>query len=804
MLKNYCLIAWRTISRHISQTAINVIGLTLGMTCCLFIYLWVKDEESVDNFNGKNENIYSVYQTVKANGKTEGSYSTPLKVITGQNYPSFLLEDINTAIPQVKHQVFYATGYGLPWGHAETFEFEEKKLKLEGSRAGKDFFKVFGYPLIAGKPETALSNMMGIAISRKMAEAFFGTPQIAMGKTLRYENSKNFVVSAVFENLPPLSSMHFDFLFNWEAQKKLLEWSSNDFQSYVELAPGANVSATEASINRFLQPRLEKNEGVQIQVGLQRFSDKYLHGNFVNGKPVGGRIEYVRIFSSIAIFILLIACINFMNLATAQSVKRAKEVGLRKVVGSSRGQLVGQFFAESLAFSFISMIISILLLILLLPSFNQFTGKHIELQLTQPAIWASLIMLMLLTGLVAGSYPALYLSSLKPVRILKSVLRFTQGSILFRKGLIVFQFILSIILLVATIVITRQTNYVQNTNLGYNRENLIYSRIEGELVKPDKYLLFKNLASQMPGIEMIDRSSEAPHAMDFVVTDAVNWEGKEKGADVGFKPASVGFDFLRLMNLKVADGRGFSRAVATDSSDAFMVNEEAVKEMGIKNPIGKWISAWKKKGHIIGILKDYHTHSLREPIKPVILDVKEYEYFGMIIVRAIPGKAKEALSSLEKVYKVINPNYPFAYQFVDEEYKNLYSNEMIISKLSVLFATLAILISCLGLLGLVMFSAEQRTKEIGIRKVLGASISSIIGLFSKDFLKLIVIAFLIAAPIGWYSMNHWLQDFAYKIDITWWTFALAGGVSILITLIIVSYQAIKAAIANPVTSLRSE
>jgi ABC-type antimicrobial peptide transport system permease subunit len=308
----------------------------------------------------------------------------------------------------------------------------------------------------------------------------------------------------------------------------------------------------------------------------------------------------------------------------------------------------------------------------------------------------------------------------------------------------------------------------------------------------------------MPGIEMIDRSSEAPHAMDFVVTDAVNWEGKEKGADVGFKPASVGFDFLRLMNLKVADGRGFSRAVATDSSDAFMVNEEAVKEMGIKNPIGKWISAWKKKGHIIGILKDYHTHSLREPIKPVILDVKEYEYFGMIIVRTIPGKAKEALSSLEKVYKVINPNYPFAYQFVDEEYKNLYSNEMIISKLSVLFATLAILISCLGLLGLVMFSAEQRTKEIGIRKVLGASISSIIGLFSKDFLKLIVIAFLIAAPIGWYSMNHWLQDFAYKIDITWWTFALAGGVSILITLIIVSYQAIKAAITNPVTSLRSE
>jgi ABC-type antimicrobial peptide transport system permease subunit len=308
----------------------------------------------------------------------------------------------------------------------------------------------------------------------------------------------------------------------------------------------------------------------------------------------------------------------------------------------------------------------------------------------------------------------------------------------------------------------------------------------------------------MPGIEMIDRSSEAPHAMDFVVTDAVNWQGKDKNAIVGFKPASVGFDFVQLMNLKIAEGRNFSRSIATDSTDAFLVNEEAVKEMGMKNPIGKWVSAWQKKGHIVGVLKDYHTHSLREPIKPVILDVKEYEYFGVIIVRTVPGKTKEALASMTSIYKEINPNYPFAYQFVDEEYKNLYQNELIISKLSVLFASLAILISCLGLLGLVMFSAEQRTKEIGIRKVLGASVNSIISLFSKEFLHLIGIAFLIAVPVAWYSMNHWLQNFAYKIDLTWWIFALAAGVAVLITGITISYQAIKAAIANPVNSLRSE
>jgi putative ABC transport system permease protein len=804
MLKNYFLIAWRNISRHKMYTTINVLGLALGMTCCLFISLWVKDEKGVDNFHANGKSLYAVYQTVIANGKTEGSYSTPLRIITGQNYPFFLLEDMKAAIPEVKYQIYYATGYELPWGHAETFQLGEKKIKLEGSRAGKDFFKIFSYPLIEGNAENALKEMKGVAISRKMAGIFFGSAHEAMGKTLRYENRQDFTVTAVFENLPVQSSFRFDFLFNWEAQKKLLEWASNDFQAYVQLSENADVKNTEASINHYLQSRLDKNETVKIHLGLQRFGDRYLHSNFVNGKPGSGRIQYVRIFSSVAIFILIIACINFMNLATAQSVKRAKEVGLRKVAGSTRANLIGQFFGESLVFAFLAMSLSLLLLFLLLPAFNHFTEKQITSPVSEGSFWASLVFLVIITGLVAGSYPALYLSSLKPVHVLKAVVRFTQGAIWFRKGLTVFQFILAIILLVATLVITRQTNYVQNTNLGYNRENLVFTRIEGELMNENKYLLFKEEVSKMPGIAMVDRSSEAPHAMDFVVTDAINWEGKEKNAAIGFKPSSVGFDFVKLMNLKIAAGRGFSREIATDSTDAFMVNEEAVKEMGMKDPIGKWVSAWKKKGHIIGILKDYHTHSLREPIKPLIIDVKEYEYFGVIIVRTKPGQTREALASLAKVYTDINPNYPFACQFIDEEYKKLYSNELIISKLSVLFATLAIVIACLGLLGLVMFSAEQRVKEIGIRKVLGASLGQIVALFSKDFLKLIMIAFLIAAPVGWYAMHQWLQDFAYRIDISWWIFALAGAVSLLIALLTVSYQAIKAAIANPVKSLRSE
>ena len=509
------------------------------------------------------------------------------------------------------------------------------------------------------------------------------------------------------------------------------------------------------------------------------YGDKYLHGNFVNGVPVTGRIEYVRIFSSVAIFILLHSLHQFYEPRYCAISKT------RQGSGITQGCRIFQRTTNRTVFCRIRCLLFHLYDSFLLSCFfyccrlsTSSPANILNCSFPIRGFWLSLIRLMLLTGLVAGSYPALYLSSLKPVRILKGVVKFTQGSILFRKGLTVFQFILSIILLVATIVITRQTNYVQNTNLGYDRENLIYTRIEGELSHQNKYLLFKNQLSQMAGIATIDRSTEAPHAMDFVVTDAVNWEGKDKNADVGFKPASVGFDFVKLMNLKIAEGRDFSRSIATDSTDAFLVNEEAVKEMGMKNPIGKWVSAWQKKGHIIGILKDYHTHSLREPIKPVILDVKEYEYFGVIIVRTLPGKTKEALASLSKVYKDINPNYPFSYQFVDEEYKNLYGNELIIAKLSILFASLAILISCLGLLGLVIFSAEQRTKEIGIRKVLGASMGSIIGLFSKDFLKLIFIAFLIAAPIAWYSMNHWLQDFAYKIDISWWIFALAAAISI--------------------------
>jgi putative ABC transport system permease protein len=805
MFNHYLTVAFRNLIRQKAFSFINVAGLALGMTCCLFIFLWVKDEKHVDNFHVPGEKLYRIYQTNYSDGQVTGSYATPLVTSPGGGFIEALsfAEEIKEAIPDIKYATSYTTGYELPWGHAETFQIGDKIYKLEGSRASQDFFTMLSYDLIAGDRHTALREINSLAISRKMADLFFEKPEDAIGKSIRYENRIDFVITAVFENLPAESSLKFDFLISWETSKvQRIDFASNYWQTFIMLDENADAKNTEAKLNQFLKTKLiDVNEGTKVEIGLQRYGDQYLFSNFVNGKPEAGRMEYVHIFSGVAAFILIMACINFMNLATARSMKRAKEIGVRKVIGSTRANLIIQFFGESMLLSFLAVILSLSLTFFLLPTFNILIGKEITFPISEFSSWIFLLCLLLFTTLVAGSYPALFLSSFKPVRILKGMVRFTSASIWFRKGLAGFQFVLSIVLLIATIVVSRQTNYVQEKHLGYDRENLIYIRIEGDLIP--RYAAFKEQASRMPGVAMVDRSSEAPHAMGFTVADPINWEGKPKDASVGFKPTSVGFDFLKLMNLKIAEGRGFSRSYGTDTS-AFMVNEEAVKQMGLKDPIGAWISAWDKKGHIIGILKNYHTNSLHEGIKPLIVDVKEGLDFGVIIVRTEPGKTKEALASLEKVYKAINPNYPFSYQFLDEEYDKLYRNEQVMTKLSNAFAGLAIMISCLGLLGLVMFSAEQRTKEIGIRKVLGATLSNIVNLLSKDFLKLVIIAFVIAAPAAGFFMHRWLQGFAFQIELSWWIFVLAGAATLLIALLTVCVQAVKSAVANPVESLKSE
>ena len=792
MIKNYFKTAWRNLVRNKAFSTINIVGLAMGLTCSLLIMLWVQDERSIDNFHVNGRQLYQVYERNHYDGKIDAGYATQ----------GLLAEELKKIIPEVQ----YASGfeYAAPPGTQTTLEAGDKINKMTGMFAGADFFSMFSYPLLQGKAELALNAPGAIAISRKMAEYFFDSPEKAIGKAIRYDNKEELLVTAVFENLPVNSSQQFDFLRSWTDFVKqnawVQNWGNTSPSTFIQLRVNADPAKTESKIKDFIYRYQPKTESFYTELALQSYPGRYLHSTFKNGYVDGGRIEYVRLFSIVAVFILLIACINFMNLATARSTKRAREVGVRKVVGAQRLALIGQFAGEALLLTFFSVIIAVILAIALLPFFNNLTGKELSLPLTQPVFWAILIGLLAVTGLVAGSYPAFFLSSLNPVRVLKGSLKFTWGARFFRKGLVVFQFTLSIILIVGMIVIYRQMDYIQTKNLGYNRENLIYIPIEGELVK--KYGLFKEQVAKETSILGITKMRNSPTVIEHH-TGSIEWPGKDPNTAVSFADAVVGYDFVNTMKLKIKEGRDFSKEFGTDSA-SYILNETAVKKIGFENPIGQTVSWGNRPGKIIGVLQDFHFNSMHQAIDPLIIRLDENWKWGTILVRAKAGKTKEAIAGLERICKSLNPKFPFSYQFSDQEYAKLYRSEQVVSKLANIFAFLAILISCLGLFGLATFTAEQRTKEIGIRKVLGASIPGIISLLSSNFLKPVAIAMIIAFPVAWYIMNNWLQDFAYKTAIEWWMFALTGLLTMGIALLTVCYQSIKAALINPVGALRSE
>ena len=790
MFKNYLKIAFRNISKNKTFSFINIMGLALGLTCSLLIMLWVKDEYSVDAFHKNGSQLYSVIERQYRDGQIDAFYGGP----------GILADEMKTVLPEVQ----YATNYA--WNELSTFEANNKIIKENGNHAGADFFKMFTYPLIQGDAATALQTPLDIAISKKMAQDFFGSPEKAIGKTIRYQNKKDLKISAVFDNVPQNSTAQFDYILNWQSfledNSWAKDWGNNGPQTYIMLRKGTDAKTFEKKISRFLDVyNKEQTPHSYVRLGTQRYRDVYLHFNFdKQGELSGGRIQYVRLFSIVAIFILLIACINFMNLTTARSVKRAKEIGIRKVVGAFRFALIRQFIGEALLISSIAVIISLVLVMLVLPLFNQLTQKQIHFPLADSTFWLSIAGLLLVTGFVSGSYPALYLSALKPAGVLKGSLKFSSSALWFRKSLVVFQFMLSIILIIATIVVSKQVNYIQTVNLGYDRENLLYIPLEGDLAT--KYELFKNQSLQTGGIKDISRIIDIPTLIDNG-TGGVQWEGKDPTAEVDFTYSAVGYDFTKTMHLQLADGRDFSRDFPTDSA-GYLINESALKIIGYKDPVGKPLTFWQKKGTIIGVLKDFHFNSLHTPINPLVLRLDENYLKGIALVRTNPGKTKEALANLERVCKELNPKFPFTYNFLDEEYQKLYKSEQVVSQLANYFAFLAIFISCLGLLGLVMFTSEQRTKEFGIRKVLGASPATLFNLLSKEFLLLVLIAMVIASPIAWVSINKWLQNYTYRIDISWWMFAVAGVGALLIALLTVSFQAIKSAMANPVKSLRTE
>ena len=792
MFVNYFKTAWRSFRRYTAFSCINIFGLTLGLTCSLLILLWVADERGVDSWHANGKQLFQVYERSYYDGKVGAGYATQ----------GLLAGELKRVVPEIRY-TSSMEGAAAP-GASNTIAVGDKLGKTNGFFAGADLFQMFSFPLLEGKAATALDRPGVIAISHKMADRFFGSPRQAIGRSLVFDNIENLQVSAVFEDIPANSSIRFDFLRNWKDFIRQNDWVNNwgnsDPSTYVMLQPTADKGKVEEKIKDFIYRYKQKDPSFYDELALQPFPEKYLHSSFKNGYIDGGRIEYVQLFTIVAILILLIACINFMNLATAQAARRGKEIGVRKVIGAGRISLIGQFIGEAFFLTLLSMVAALLLSSLLLPVFSDLTGKQLFLPVRHPLFWAALFGLLVVTGFIAGSYPAFFLSSLDPVKVLKGGLKFSWKDVLARQGLVVFQFALTILLIVGMIVIYRQLGYIQTTNIGYDRENLVYIPIEGELAT--KYPLFKDQAQNLPGILSVSKMRNSPTVIVHH-TGSISWPGKDPNQAFRTADEVVGYDFAKTLRLKIAEGRDFSRDFPTDST-GFLLNETAVRQIGLANPVGQTLVWGNHPGKVIGVLKDFHFNSMHSQIDPLIVRLDENWSWGTLLVRTQAGKTREAIAGLEKLAKRMNPKFPFTYRFSDEEFNNLYKSEQLVSRLASYFAFLGIFISCLGLFGLATFAIGQRTKEIGIRKVLGASVPGISFLLANNFLKIVVLAMLIAFPTAWLVMSRWLDGFVYRIQLEWWMFAVAGVTTLGIALLTVSYQSIRAALANPIRSLRTD
>ncbi|HTR30161.1 MAG TPA: ABC transporter permease [Puia sp.] len=787
MFRNYFKTAVRNMMRNPTFSFINIFGLGLGIACSLFIYLWVRDERSYDDFHANGDRLYKII--VHSKDKSGG-------ISASEEYsPGLLAEALKKEIPEVQYAAMVA------WDDDLLFTVNEKSAKENGRYASPDFFEMFSFPLAQGDAKTALSSPDNIVISQKLADNYFGK-QNPIGKSVRIDDRRNYIVSGVVADPPENSSIKFDFMlpiqpFFDDNQWLVAGWGHYGPATYVMLHANASVEKVNAKIRNFISQH-DKKEGDKT-LSLQSYKDMYLYSRFTNGVADGGRIEYVRLFSIIGVFILLIACINFMNLATARSVKRAKEIGVRKVVGAEKGRLVSQFLLEALVTTLLAVVVAVVVVTVLLPAFNRVTEKHLSLNILDPFFIFVLICLTIATGIIAGSYPALFLSSLNPLTVLKGSLKFKAGDIFFRKGLVVFQFTLSVVLIVCTAIVYKQLNFVQTKNLGLDRSNIIYIPLEGDLAK--NYAVFKRELMPTGLVQDISQCTTIPtnvHTWSY----GYNWPGKDPNEKAKFMEIHVGYDFLKTMKIQLSAGRDFSPDYGADSGN-FIINEEAARRMNMRHPVGETMSG-EAKGTIIGLIKNFNARSLHDPVEPLIINLREKPEGGYAIVRAQPGRTRQAMTALETAYRKFNAKYPFEFTFADDHFAHQYHSEMMVGQLADIFAFIAVFISCMGLFGLSMFMAEQRTKEIGIRKVVGASVARIVVMLSTDFLVLVIIAFVIASPFAWWAMSKWLQGFAYKTDIGWVVFALSGFAAIVIALGTIGYQAIKAAVVSPVKSLRTE
>jgi putative ABC transport system permease protein len=789
MIRNYIKIAFRNLKKDKQFTFLNVLGLSGGIACALLIYLWVHDELSYDKFFTNSDQIYQVLEHRKDKGEVK----------LWDESSGLVSETMKLQDPEV----IYASALApTDWFPKFTLTVGDKNIKAFGQYAQKDYFNIFSFNMLQGDKAKVLQDKTTIVISDQLAKRLFGTVEGAMGKGIKFQHGKDYFVSGVFEAPPVHSSQQFDFVMSFDgladdpSQSWIKTWNNGGPHNFVFLKKGADIDA----LNRKIAKMVTSYSGDTTRsIFVSKFADSYIQNTFVHGWRVSGRYEYVKLFSVVAVFILLIACINFMNLSTAKASGRMKEVGIKKVVGAERGQLITQFLSESIIMALLTTIIAVGITWALLPQFNQLTGKDIHLYFDLSLV-LTLLGIAVFTGIVSGSYPALYLSKFNPLTILKGKLNSSISELIARKGLVVFQFTISVVLIVAVIVVYKQIQFIQSTTPGYDKDNIVKIDSEGKLQGNED-----NFATALKSVAGVVNASFTQHNLvgRNYGTANVSWEGNNLQTTY-FEGISGGYNFIETLGMHMVQGRAFSKNFGNDTNKVIF-NETAIKAMGLKNPVGASVKLYGSIYQILGVVKDFHFESLHEAVKPVMITLAQgtSPWFKML-VRIKPDNQKATLAQIQQLYESYNAGFPFTYTFLDEAYQKQYDTDVRISKLSEYFSVLAILISCLGLFGLVAFTAQKRQKEIGIRKVIGASVNGIALMLTRDFLKLVFIAVIIALPLSWWMMSEWLSGFAYRITLTPFVFLIACMVVTMITLLTVSFQALKAALANPVKSLRSE
>ena len=787
MLKNYCLITLRNLRKNSTYSFINIAGLAIGITCSLLILLWVNDEISFDRFHPKSDRLYQVWVNAVFDGKVNSWNSLPLP--TYQALKSEHNNIVNTT--------------ATDWGGKHLLTVGENGIQKRGYYAGEEFLTMFEFPLLKGDPRQVLSEPYAIVITESTAKALFGDED-PINRIVRLNNKEELKVTGLMKDVPKNSSFEFDFLLPWKlyqtnswVKENEDNWSNYSFQVYVELDEPASEVTVESKISDLLTRHGE--DDFPHEIFLHPLNRWRLYSDFENGKEAGGMIEYVQMFFVIALFILVIACINFMNLSTARSERRAREVGIRKSVGSGRGEIVLQFIGESVFISTLAFAVALLATELLLPFYNDLVSKQLDIDYTTRTFWLFALGLIAFTGVISGSYPAFYLSSFQPVKVLKGKVQVGKHAGLPRKVLVTLQFMFSILLIIGTIVIYEQIQLVKNRDLGYSQENLITVENTDQITK--NFTGLKNALLGSGVVNSVTRSNSA--ITDINSNNFLGWPGKPEDHRVIFVTIAADYDYSKTMGIKVLEGRDFSEDFKSDTT-AILVNKAGVDLMGLEDPIGTQLDLWGGKRELIGILDNTLMGSPYAPVGPMFVILNPGWVNAITIKLESNGDVEGSLKKVEEIFKVHNPGYPFEFEFVDEAFDRKFATINMTSSLASLFASLAIIITGLGLFGLAAFTAEQRTKEIGIRKVLGASVSGLVGLMSTDFSRLVILAFLISAPLSWWALDTFLQRFTYRIDIPWWVFPVTGILSLLFALVIVSTQAFRAARANPVNSLRNE